>query len=133
MVRANHKGIEKHRRGHQRIDCRIEGLGGEITREHDDAVHVTGNRRDGGIGEIVGGNIDRLYRRDRGPRNGSNSLLQEGHLGRKRGLISNARGKPAQKTRKLGASLNEAKHVVHEKQHILMLLIAEIFGDSQRS
>ena len=92
---------------------------------------MAGNRGDGGIGEIVGGHVDRLDRGDGSACDRSDALLQQGDFGGERRLIADARGKAAQQAGKFGAGLNEAEHVVHQQKHVLMLLIAEIFGDGQ--
>ena len=49
-----------------------------------------------------------------------------------RRLIADSRGQAAQQAGDFAACLNEAKHVVHQQQHVLSFLVAEIFRDRQR-
>ena len=56
----------------------------------------------------------------------------ESHFGRQRRLIADARRQTSQQARQLAPGLNEAEDVVHQQQHVLMLLVAEILGDRQR-
>ena len=89
-------------------------------------------RRGRGIGEIVGRNIDRLHRCDRTLLCGCYPLLQFTHLCSQGGLVPDGRGHPAEQRRHLGARLHEPEDIVDEEQHILSLIIAEIFGDGKR-
>ncbi len=93
---------------------------------------MAGDRRDGRVGEIIGGHIDRLDRRHRRAGDRGDAFLQPRHFGRQRRLVADAGGQAAEQAGHLGARLNEAEHVVHQQQHVLVLLIAEIFGNRQR-
>ena len=56
----------------------------------------------------------------------------DGDLGRQRGLIADARRQAAEQAGQFGARLDETEDIVHQQQHVLVLLVAEIFGDGQR-
>ena len=58
--------------------------------------------------------------------------MQCGDFGRQRRLIADARRQAAEQARDFTAGLNEAKHVIHQQQDILPLLVAEILGNRQR-
>ena len=93
---------------------------------------MSGDRGHCGVGEVVCGNIDRLDRGDGRAGDRGNSLLQGGDLARQRRLIADPRRQASQQAGNFGAGLDEAKHVVHQQQHILMLLVAKILRDRQR-
>src|SRR5439155_24734168 len=83
-----------------------------------------GRRR---VGQVVSRNVDSLKGRDRAFLGGGDSFLQRTHLGRKGRLVTNGASGAAEQGRHLGASLRKTEDVVDEEQHILVLLVAEIF------
>ena len=58
--------------------------------------------------------------------------MQRGDFGGERRLIADPRRQAPEQARDFAARLDEAKHVVHQQQHVLSLLVAEIFGDRER-
>ena len=88
-----------------------------------------GRRR---VGEVVGGHVDRLHRRDRALVRRGDPLLQLAHLGGEGRLVTDGRGDAAEERRHLGARLGEAEDVVDEEQHVLVLFVAEVLGDGER-
>ena len=89
-------------------------------------------RRHGRIGEIVGRHIDRLDRGDGGARDRGDPLFQVGDLGGQGRLVADARRAAAEQAGDLAARLDEAEDVVHQEQHVPMLLVPEILGDGER-
>ena len=83
-----------------------------------------------GIGEVVGGHVDRLHRGDRAGRRRRDPLLELAHLGRERRLVADGARHAAEQRRDLGARLDEAEDVVDEEQHVLAL-VAEVLGHGQ--
>ena len=114
----------------ERIDRRIDALGGDVARQHGGRVQVRergGRRR---IGQIVGRNVNRLHRGDRTLVRGGDALLQRAHVGGERRLIAHRRGNAAEQRRHFRAGLGEAEDVVDEEQHVLAL-VAEVLGDGE--
>src|SRR4029077_17149325 len=72
----------QHARGRvERVDRRIDALGGDVARQHGGRVQV---RKRGGwrrIGQVVGRDVNRLYRGDRTFVGGGDALLQCAHVG----------------------------------------------------
>ena len=94
------------------------------------ALRCANTEAGAGIGEVVGGDVDRLHRGDRALARGGDALLQLAHLGLERRLVADLRGHPSEQRRDLGAGLDEAEDVVDEQQHVLAL-VAEVFGHRQ--
>ena len=84
-----------------------------------------GRRR---VGQVVGGHVDGLDRRDRALRRRRDALLELPHLGRQRGLVAHRAGHAPEERRDLGARLHEPEDVVDEEQHVLVSLVAEVLG-----
>ena len=57
--------------------------------------------------------------------------MQKCDFGRERRLIPNPRRQAAKQPGDFAAGLYEAKHIVHEQQHVLMLAVAEVLGDRE--
>ena len=100
-------------------------------REHRGGVEVreAGGRRR--VGEVVGGDVDGLHRRDRAVAGGGDALLEVAHLALEGGLVAHGRRHPAEQGRHLGARLHEAEDVVDEEQHVLAALVAEVLRHRQ--
>ncbi len=88
-------------------------------------------RRRRRVGEIVGGHVDRLHRRDRALLGGGDALLQLTHFGGERRLVADRRRHAAEQRRYLGPGLREPEDVVDEHQHVLALDVAEVLGDGE--
>ena len=86
-----------------------------------------GRRR---VGQVVGGNVDRLHGGDRTLGRRGDALLQRAHVGRKRRLITHGGRNAAQERGDFRARLREAEDVVDEEQNV-HAAIAEILGDGQ--
>ena len=82
------------------------------------------------VGEVVGGDVDRLHRGHRARARRRDPLLQLPHLGGERRLVADGARHPAEQRRHLGARLDEAEDVVDEQQHVLTL-VTEVLGHRQ--
>ena len=109
----------------------IDAQLGDLARENGRRVEVgeRGGRR--GIGEIVGGNVDRLHRSDRALLRRGDALLQLAHLRRQVRLVTDGAGHAAEQCGHFRAGLREAEDVVDEEQHVLPFLVAEVLGDGE--
>ena len=127
VLLADHGGRKEARRGVERIDGRKDRHLGDRSAEHGGRVQM-GERGGGcGVGQVVGWHVDRLHRGDRTLLGRGDALLQGAHVGGQRRLVAHRRGDAAEERRHLGARLGEAEDVVHEEQHVLSFLVAEIF------
>ena len=114
----------------ERIDRRINALFGDRARQNGGRVQMGEGGGRGRIGQIVGGNVNRLHRGDRTLGGGGDAFLQHAHVGGERRLIAHRRRNAAEQRRHFRTRLGEAEDVVDEEQHVLAL-VAEIFGDGE--
>ena len=115
----------------ERIDGRVDALLRDRAREHRRRVEVGEGVGRRGVGEVVGGHVDGLHRRDRALVRRGDALLQLAHLGRQRRLVAHGARHAAEQRRDLGARLREAEDVVDEEQHVLAALVAEVLRHRQ--
>ena len=132
MLLADDGRIEQDRRRAQRIDGGIHALGGHRSRQHDHAVEVARNGGHRRIGEIVGRHVDGFDRGHRHAGDRGDALMQRGDFGGERRLVADARRQAPEQAGDFAARLHEPKHIVHQQQHVLPLLVAEILRDRQR-
>ena len=125
------RGVEDARRRRQRIDRRVDAQLDDRAREVRRRVEVREGRRRRRVGVVVGGDVDRLDRRDRALLRRRDALLELAHLGQQRRLVADGGRHAAEQRRHLGARLREAEDVVDEEQHVLVLGVAEVLGDGQ--
>ena len=85
----------------------------------------------GGVGQVVGGNVDSLNGSDGTFFGGGDTLLQGAHFRCQCGLIADGGGHTAEQCGYLGTGLGEAEDVVDEQQHVLMLHITEVLCHGQ--
>ena len=88
-----------------------------------------GRRR---VGEVVGGDVDRLQRGDRVTTRRGDALLELTHLVGQGRLVAHGGRHAAEQRGDLGAGLGEAEDVVDEQQHVLLLHVAEVLRHRQR-
>ena len=131
VLLADDVGLEDRRGRVERVDGRVDPLLGDRARERRGRVEVGEHRGRGRVGEVVGGDVDRLHRGDRAALGRGDPLLQFAHLGLQRRLVADRGGHAAEQGRDLGARLDEAEDVVDEEQHVLAALLAEVFGHRQ--
>src|SRR5215204_3511786 len=125
---AHNRGVEDRRGGGQRIHRRVDPLLGESTTKLHRRVKVGEHRERRRVGEVVSRDVDGLEARYRALLGGGDPLLQGPHLRAEGRLVANLGGHPAHQGGDLVTRLDEAEDVVHEKQHILALLLAEVLG-----
>ena len=98
-------------------------------RELHGRVEVGEHRERGRVGEVVRRDVDGLEGGDRTLLGRGDPLLQRAHLGAEGRLVADLGGHPAHERRDLVAGLDEAEDVVHEEEHVLAELLAEVLGE----
>ncbi len=89
-------------------------------------------RRGGrGVGQIVRRHIHGLERRDGTFFGRGDAFLQVAHFRGQRRLITDGARRAAQQRGHFRTGLRETENVVNEQQHVLVLLVAEIFRDGE--
>ena len=83
------------------------------------------------IGQIIGGDIDRLNRGYTPLTGGSDTLLQRPHLAIESRLIAHGAGQTPQQRRYFGSRLDIPKDIVDEEQNLTVLIISEILRHGQ--
>ena len=131
VLLADDVGLEDRRGRVQRVDRRVDALLGDRPRERRRRVEVGEHRRRRRVGEVVGGDVDRLHRGDRALARRRDPLLELAHLGLQRRLVADLRGHAPEQRRDLRAGLDEAEDVVDEQQHVLAALLAEVLRHRQ--
>ena len=109
-------------RVHRRVDAQLR----DLAREHQGRVEVGEGGGRGGVGEVVGGDVDGLDRGDRAGLGRGDALLQHPHLLGQGRLVAHRRGHPPEQGRALGAGEGVAVDVVHEEQHVAPLVAEEL-------
>ncbi len=84
------------------------------------------------IGEIVRRHIHGLHGGDRTLGRRGDALLERAHFGGERRLVTDRRRRAAEERGHFGTGLREAEDVVDEEEHVLVLLVAEIFRHRER-
>ena len=112
----------------ERIDRRINAFFRDRARQHGRRVQMGERGRRRRIGQVVGGDVDRLHRGDRALGRRGDALLQRAHVGGERRLVADRGRNAAEQRRDFRPGLGEPKDVVDEQQHVLAL-IAEMLGD----
>ena len=131
VLLAQYARVEDARERLQRVHRRVEAQLGHLAREHQSGVQVRESGGGGGVGEVVGGDVDGLHRRDRTFLGGGDALLQLAQLAGQVGLVAHRRGHAPQQRRDFRARLHEAEDVVDEEQHVHALLVAEVLSHRQ--
>ena len=132
VVGADVARVEDAARRRQRVDRGVQTLRRDLARELGRRVEVRERRGGGRVGVVVGGDVDRLERRDRVTTRRGDALLQHTHLVREVRLVAHRGGHAAEQRRDLGAGLREAEDVVDEEEHVLLLDIAEVLRHRER-
>ena len=132
VVLAAHEGRVEDTRGRgQRVHSRVNTLGRDLTGKLGRRIQVSEGRRRSRVGVVVGGNVDRLQRRDRVATGRGDALLEQTHFVSQVGLVANGRGHAAQQRGDLGTRLGEAEDVIDEQENVLVLDIAEVLRHGQ--
>src|SRR5699024_5970195 len=124
--------IEDARGRGQRVDGRVQTARSDVAAELCGRGQVGEGRRRGRVRVVIGGNVDRLHRRDRVTTRRGDAFLQQTHLVSQIGLVAHGRGHATQQGRDLGTGRGEAEDVGDEQQHVLVLHIAEVLRHGQR-
>ena len=130
MFLADDVRIELARGRVERIDRRIDAERRDVARQHDRRVQVAERRRRRRIGQVVGGNVDGLDRRDRSGLGRRDALLQRAHLRSQRRLVADRRRHAAEQRGHFGSGQRVAVDVVDEEQHVAAL-VAKVLGHRQ--
>jgi peptide chain release factor 1 len=85
----------------------------------------------GGIGEIIGGDIDSLHGGDGSLLSGGNSFLEGSQIGGQGGLISDGGGDTSQQGGHFRTGLGESENVINEQKHVFSFLVSEILSDGE--
>ena len=83
------------------------------------------------VGQVIGRDIDSLYRCDRTVTRRGNTLLQRADLIRQRRLIANGGRHTAHQGGHLRTCLYITEDVVYEQQHVLLLAVTEVLRHGQ--
>lgn len=75
VLGADNVGVHDTGRGVERVDGRVDTQLGDLTRQHSGGIQMGEGGGRGGIGQIIGGHVDGLDRRDRTLLGGGNALL----------------------------------------------------------
>ena len=84
-----------------------------------------------GVGQVVGGHIDRLHRGDGALGGRGDPLLQLAHFRRECWLVTHGAGHTTQERGHLGTGLREAEDVVDEDHGFFTGRVAELLGHGQ--
>src|SRR3954447_20201774 len=123
-------GLQRARDRVERVDGGVDPLLDDRAAEGRRRVEVREGLRGGRVGQVVGGHVDRLHRRDGALRRRGDALLELPHLGGERRLVADCARHAAEQGGDLGARLHEAEDVVDEEQDVLAL-VAEVLGHRQ--
>ena len=85
-----------------------------------------------GVGQVVRRHINGLEGGDRTFLGRGDAFLQVAHFGGERRLVTDGARRAAEQRGHFGTGLRETENVVDEQQHVLVLFVAEIFGDGER-
>ncbi len=132
VLLANHVRIEHAAERLERIDGGIDAGLRDRPAQRDRRAEVAERGGDRGVGEVVGGHVDRLHRRDRALVGRGDPLLQVTHLGGESRLVADRRRHASEQRRHLGAGERVPEDVVDEEQRVGALLVAEPLGDGER-
>src|SRR5699024_1576385 len=83
----------------QRVDGRVQTARSDVAAELCGRVQVGEGRRRGRVRVVIGGNVDRLHRRDRVTTRRGDAFLQQTHLVSQIGLVAHGRGHATQQGR----------------------------------
>src|SRR5918998_1682180 len=126
---ADDRRVEDRGGGGQRIHRREDALRGEATTELNCRVEVGKDGEGSGVGEVVRRDVYRLEARYGALLGRGDALLEGAHLRAEGGLVADLGGHPAHERRALVARLHEAEDIVHEEEHVLPHLFAEVLRD----
>ena len=133
VLLADDVGRERLGGGGEGIDGRVDAEFRDRALEHDGRVEVREGVGGRGIGQVVRGDVDGLERGDRAVLGRGDAFLQLAHFGGEGRLVTDRARRAAEQRGDFRARLREAENVVDEEEHVLVLLVAEIFGHGERA
>src|SRR6266498_204621 len=128
---ADNFGGERTRGRGEGIHRGINAQFGDGPFQYDGGVEVGEGRGRRGVGQIIGRHVDRLETGDRAFLGRSDAFLEVAHFGGESRLVTDGARRAPEQRGNFGAGLRETEDVIDEEQHILVLLVAEIFGHGQ--
>ena len=131
MLLADDGGVHHAGSGIERIDSGVDTQLGDGTGKHGGGVQMRESSGGGGIGKIIGGDVNGLDGCNGSLLGGGNTLLHRSHIGSERGLVTDSGRDTTEKGGHLGTGLGEAENVVDKQKHILALLITEVLGHGE--
>ena len=132
VVRLTHvTRIKDSRSGAQRVDCRVDTLRSDVTRQLGGCIQVGEGRCRSRVGVIIGRHVDGLQRGDGVAAGRSDSLLQGTHFVSQVRLVTHCGRHTAEQGGHLGTSLGETEDVIDEQQHVLILHVTEVLCHGQ--
>ena len=131
MILPDDLGAQDAACGIQRIHCRIDTLGSDLTGKDSRCVQMREGCRRCRVGQVIGRDIDCLNRCDGTILRRCDALLELAHLGCQRRLVPDGGRHTSQKGGHLGACLRETEDVVDEEQDVLLLHVTEILRNRQ--
>ena len=126
VLLANNQRVQDARGRIEWIYGRIDPLLRNCPVEYGCGIQV---RKGGGgcrIGQVIGGNINRLHRGNRSLGGRGNTLLHGAHIGCQCWLIAHRRRDAAKQRRNFRTGLGKAEYVIDKEQNVLPLFVAEV-------
>ena len=124
--------------GIQNTRCRVKGIDGRINTQFGDLTRQYGRCIQMGecccrsrVGQVIGRNINGLYRCNRPFLRRRNTFLQGADVCAQCRLITYGRRNTTEQSRYFRTGLNETENVINEQQYILMFFITEVFRHSK--
>src|SRR5260370_40592982 len=115
----------------QRIHRWIDAQFGDRALQNYGRIQVGERRGRCRISQVVRRHVHGLERSDGAFLGGGNAFLEGAHLAGQGRLVAHGAGRAAKQSRNFRASLREPENVVDEEQHVLILFVAEIFGNGE--
>ena len=131
MLFAENVRVEDTRRRVERIDSGVDAALRDGARENRGRVEVSEGGRGSRIGQVIGGDVNRLHRGDRALAGRGDALLQLTEVGAESRLVADRAGHAAEQSGDLGVGLREAEDVVDEEKDVLAFFVAEMLGDRE--
>ena len=128
---TDNTGVHHTGSGVEGVDGGVDAELSNVTGEHSGGIQVSEGGGRGGVGKIVGRDVDGLDGGDGSLGSGGNTLLEPSHVSGKGGLVSDSGRDTSKKGRHFGSGLGKAEDVVNEEKHILSLLVTEVLGDGE--
>lgn len=128
---SDNGGVQHSGGGIQGIDGGVDTELGQGSGQDSCGIQMGESGSGGGIGKIIGRDVDGLDRGNGTLLGGGNSFLEGTQIGSEGGLVTDGRGDTTQKGRHFGAGLGESEDVVDEEQDVLSFLISEVLSEGK--